>query len=333
MIKKLLYSVQGFPKWKAPEGDVPSERKQETNPLSSSIDQNKEYLQQVFDNCADVAFRDFKINTTKPVKAFLVYVESLVDTKSSNESILSAVMSVKTDVSALSSNIADVINERLLTVIGTKTISDLLELVNQVLKGAVALVIEGSTTAIICMVEGAPERPISEPMIEPGVRGPRDGFIEDYKTNIALIRRRICSSRLKIEAFELGEISKTDVVVLYLKGIANNKIVEEVRQRVSRIKIDAVLASSVVEELIQDETYSLFPLIQWTERPDKVAAAIVEGRVALIVNNTPMALIVPSTFMTMMQAAEDYYNESAFGTFVRLLRLLAVNISFYCRRQ
>jgi spore germination protein KA len=327
MIKKLLYSVQGFPKWKAPEGDVPSERKQETNPLSSSIDQNKEYLQQVFDNCADVAFRDFKINTTKPVKAFLVYVESLVDTKSSNESILSAVMSVKTDVSALSSNIADVINERLLTVIGTKTISDLLELVNQVLKGAVALVIEGSTTAIICMVEGAPERPISEPMIEPGVRGPRDGFIEDYKTNIALIRRRICSSRLKIEAFELGEISKTDVVVLYLKGIANNKIVEEVRQRVSRIKIDAVLASSVVEELIQDETYSLFPLIQWTERPDKVAAAIVEGRVALIVNNTPMALIVPSTFMTMMQAAEDYYNESAFGTFVRLLRLLAVNIS------
>jgi spore germination protein KA len=327
MLKKLLYSALGFPNWKAPKGDIPAERKQEKHPLFSNIDRNKEYLQQVFDHCADIAYRDFKINATKPVKAFLVYVESLIDSKSGNESLLKAVMSVRTDVSLANSNIAEVINERLLTVIGTTTTSDLLELVNQVLKGAVALVIEGTTTAIICMVEGAPERPISEPVNEPGVRGPRDGFIEDYKTNIALIRRRLCSSRLKVENFELGEISKTAVVVLYLKGIVNEKIVEEVRQRISRIKIDVVLSSSVVEELIQDEAFSLFPLVQWTERPDKASASIAAGRIVIIVNNTPVALIVPITFMTMLQAAEDYFNEAAFSTFVRFLRLTAVNIA------
>ncbi len=327
MIKKLLYRALGFPKWQGPKGNTPPQRPKETHPLSANIDRNKQDLQQVFDHCADIVYRDIRINVNKPIKAFLVYAEHLIDSKVGNESILRALMSVSPEISIANAEIAEVINERLLTVMETKTTSDLLDLVNQVLKGGVALVLEGSSTAIICMVEGGPERAITEPTVEPGVRGPRDAFVEDYKTNLALIRRRLCSSRLKVEIFELGEITKTEVAIVYLKGIANDKIVEEVRKRISRIKIDVVQGGNVVEELIQDEPFSLFPLVQWTERPDKAASFLAEGRVDIIVNHSPLALIVPITFVTMLQAAEDYYNEAAFTTFIRLLRVAAVNIT------
>jgi len=191
----------------------------------------------------------------------------------------------------------------------------------------VALVIDGSDHAILANLQQKEGRAINEPDTEPVVRGPKDGFVESLQVNASLIRRRIRSSRLKLELFKVGSLTKTSIGVFYIQGIANDKVVEEVRRRIKRIEIDGILASGYIEELIGDEPFTIFPLIQTTERPDRSAASLLEGRVVILVDNTPMNLIVPCTFVSLLQAAEDYYTPSPFASFVRIIRFIALNIA------
>ena len=132
-----------------------------------------------------------------------------------------------------------------------------------------------------------------------------------------------------MEPYSIGELSQTDVVIAYIEGIAPDSVLDEVRQRVKRIQIDGVLESAFIEEFIEDQPFSPFPQIQNTERPDAVCASLLEGKVAILVDNTPFVLIVPMTFWTGLQAAEDYYERSIYTTFVRWIRLILINISLF----
>jgi len=170
-------------------------------------------------------------------------------------------------------------------------------------------------------------RAINEPTTEPVVRGPKDGFVESLSINASLIRRRIRSSRLKLELFKIGSLTQTSIGVFYIQGIVNDKLVEEVRKRIKRIEIDGILESGYIEELINDEPVSIFPLIQTTERPDRTAGSLLEGRVVILVDNTPMNLIVPCTFVSLLQASEDYYTPAPFASFIRIIRFIALNIA------
>lgn len=288
-------------------------------------------LQKIFDLCADIVFRKFTLNCEPPINAIAVFADSMIDEKIGSEAILKAIMqettSLPSNVQITKSNAIQILSDRLLTVMSTKDTSDFLELVDFVLKGGVAIIIDGSPRALICSV-GSPEgRAIEEPITEPVVRGPRDGFVEDYHTNLSLIRRRIKSSRLKVELIEVGAISKTTVALCYIKGIAQDSLIEEVKTRISRIKIDAVHGSGTIEEMITDQPFSLFPLVQYSERPDKIAGSLMEGRVAILVDNTPMTLIVPTTFISLLQSSEDYYNEFIFASFIRIIRFMALNMA------
>src|SRR5690606_6038630 len=147
----------------------------------------------------------------------------------------------------------------------------------------------------------------AEPEIEPVVRGPREGFVENLRTNTALIRRRIRSPRLKMENHRVGRFTRTDIAVAYIQGLASDDLVEEATRRITRIDIDGIIDSGYIEDLIEDDPYSPFPQVMVTERPDIVAANLLEGRVALIVDGSPGALVLPITFWGLMEASEDWY--------------------------
>ncbi len=303
----------------------------EERPLSSHIEDNLLALRQVFDLCADITFRELRLNAGNSPRAFIVFSDSLCDPTQINESILKPIMQEITALPAglqlTQANLQQVILERLLNVGKAQTSTDILQLVHFVLEGQLALVIDGSSAAIIAGVQGMKQRAVDEPTTEPNVRGPRDGFVENLSTNLSLIRRRIRSSRLKIETAEAGALTRTKIAVCYIQGIANDKIVAEVKQRLRRINTDSVLASGYIEEFIADQSFSLFPLIQYTERPDRTAGSLLEGRIALVVDNTPSVLLVPCTFLPLMQASEDYSNAATFATFIRALRFIALNIA------
>lgn len=294
--------------------------------LSSKLDDNLETIQQKFGKTTDVVFRQFTINLATPFRACAVYVEGLSDKNLSSEHIMRATMEPSANPPA-QEDIADSILKRLITLTNTKKTNNLTDLTNLVLEGNLALVIDGSKEAIIAGVQGWDRRSIEEPPTEPIVRGPKDGFVEDLRVNTSMIRRRIKTTDLQLERFVIGRKTRTAIEILYLKDVASDKIVEEVRRRLNRIDIDGILDSGYIQELISDEAWTLFPTMQTTERPDKLAAAILQGRIGILVDTTPMSLIAPTTFVSLLQSSEDYYEVAIFSSAIRLLRYLALNIA------
>lgn len=171
-------------------------------------------------------------------------------------------------------------------------------------------------------------RAVTIPETEPVTRGPREAFVETLRVNKALIRRKIKSPALKIEDFRLGTVSDTDIALVYIKGIADEKLVDEVKNRLRKIKIDAVLESGYIEEMIEDNPWSPFPTVNHTERPDRVAAMLLEGRVAILVDGSPVALTVPNLFIEYLHTPDDYYERFLFATAVRLIRFFSLIVSF-----
>lgn len=288
-------------------------------------------LQEVFDLCADITFREIKLSLPVPVRAFIVFADSLCDSDVINESILKSIMQESSawlsETENCSVNLPEFILERLLTNFKAHFVSKISNLVNDVLENHLILVIDGYSVAIAASVQGYNQREVDEPTTEPTVRGPRDGFVENLSTNLSLLRRRIRSSQFKVETTTVGKLSRTKVAVCYIKEIANYKTVGEVKQRLAKIQTDSILESGYIEDFIVDDPFTVFPLIQYTQRPDRVAASLFEGRIAIIVDNTPSTLIVPCTVTSLLQAAEDYYINPLLASLIRGLRFLAMNIA------
>ncbi len=180
------------------------------------------------------------------------------------------------------------------------------------------------TKAIVVDTKSWEHRGVGEPKTEVAVRGPHEALTETIRVNTALIRRKLRSPHLRLDMLTIGRRSHTDVAVAWIEGITNPQYVEEVHKRLAAIDVDIVMIEGLVEEYIEDQPYSPFPQVQITERPDRVAAALAEGRVAIIVDGNPMALLVPANFSTYFQTTEDYTERWMFATLLRILRLFAI---------
>jgi len=191
------------------------------------------------------------------------------------------------------------------------------------------LLLLGNTENIgfIIDVQKTKHRSISEPTSEVTVRGPREGFNEDLATNISLVRKRIKNQSLRVESLSVGELTKTKVVILYLEDIAATDLVNEIRKRIDSIKTDSILESSYIEEWIQGKKFNPFPTVLNTERPDVVVSNILEGRIAILTDGTPMALIGPITFFQLFSTPEDYYQKPDIASLLRILRLFSFLIA------
>ncbi|MFC5403878.1 spore germination protein [Cohnella soli] len=266
----------------------------------------------MFKECSDIVIRPFDIEEN--VHALAVFVDGLVLTTEVDEA-LKAVM-----IYERGSEDAKRLLETVIPSGQAKTTDNYGDFLLGVLSGDTGIIIENSDKAILLGLRGPSLRSVSEPPSEAVIRGPREGFIENLRTNTSLVRRKIKSPRLKMKPFVIGKHSNTSVVLSYMEGITDPALVEEAVKRLQKIEIDGILDSGYIEELIQDSAFSPFPQIQHTERPDLVAAALLEGRIAIFVDGTPFVLLAPTVFVQLLQATEDYYERFQIGTLVRWLR-------------
>jgi len=202
------------------------------------------------------------------------------------------------------------------------------EAVLRILDGWTAVVgLPGTGRIWVADTSGRPGRAVEEPQSETGVRVPREGFTEMLETNLALVRTRIRHPHLRVEIRRVGSRSRTRLALIYVEGVAEPDLVEVVRRRLEGVTIDSVLESGYVEEFIEDSPYSPFPQTLRTERPDVVAANVLEGHFAILVDGTPFALIGPVTFWQLLTVEEDYYERFIIGSLLRVLRIGAFLIS------
>ena len=202
--------------------------------------------------------------------------------------------------------------------------SDYDTLYNQILSGNTIILLDGYGKFLIINTYGPKGRSITEPTSQTIIRGPKDAFTENFQANISLLRRRIKDKSFKIESMTIGSITKTSVVIVYLDKIAKPEIINEVKSRLSQIKVDGLLESSYIEELTKDDPYSIFPTFLNSEKPDSVVAGLLEGKVAIIVDGTPYVLTVPALFVDFLQVSEDYYHQFFIASLTRLLRVVSL---------
>ncbi|CAG7638367.1 spore germination protein [Paenibacillus allorhizosphaerae] len=201
------------------------------------------------------------------------------------------------------------------------------KLVGGVLRGNTIVIVDGLTEAFIIGTRHIEQRAVDQPATEQVIRGPREGFVELLGTNIGLLRYRLQTADLRIQTMEIGRRTQSKVAICYMEGITNPELVKEVEKRLSGIDIDAILDSGYLEQFIEDNHLSPFPQVQYTERPDKVAANLLEGRVAIMVDGSPLALVVPTVFSQFYQTVEDYTERFLLMSAIRLARLVALVFS------
>ncbi|AOT73140.1 hypothetical protein Gferi_14810 [Geosporobacter ferrireducens] len=287
------------------------------------MDKNINILQSFLCESDDIVFRTFQITTLPSIKAAVVFIESLVDTSELESSVLSPLTLGIGEKSleerkVLSSDTAALIEKNLIN-INISFYQQAEMAIDEILKGNGILLINGFPKAISIDISKIIGKKHAEPKTEKVVKGPQQGFVEDIATNIAIIRRRIKSPHLAIKALQLGRVSKSEVKVLYLDNIADLSIVEELFRRLKRIDVDGIMGSSMIEEYITDSPVNLFPTTYYTERPDRVQAMLLDGRVAIVYDGTPFVIVIPAIVSDFFTTPEDYYQNYYFSTFNRLL--------------
>ena len=295
--------------------------------IQVSLSGNLNKIKQKTGNSSDVVIREIKMGGNSDIKTAIVYVEGIVDNQSIQEYLLQSMMKDDQKEEVNQHNVIDLLSEDMMTVGNVSSINNWDDLFLALMAGDTLVLVDGIGKALSASTKGGEKRSISESGTQMVVRGPKGAFIESIGTNTAMVRRIIKTPDLWTESLKVGRATKTDVAIMYIHGIANDKVVEEIRQRLHRIDIDSILESGYIEQLIEDETMTPFPTIYNTERPDVVAGNLLEGRIAIFVDGTPFVLIAPAVFMQFFQSAEDYYTRFDIATSIRLLRIFMFLIS------
>lgn len=332
-------------------------------PLSTSLRENNDAIINEFGGSKDIALRELSLKGPIKRSLLVVYIEGLVSDEIINEHIIKPIqegskfpiddaavgdngrgMDVardvdssvnRTDAEAEEHNGDDAAAEQLVEAIRKNVFSlgictiikDWGMLYRMLLLGGCIIMVEGCKHALSANVSGGQQRGIEEPRTEMTIRGPREGFTETMTTNLAMLRRRLRSPKLWVENKVIGEYSQTPISIVYIKGLADENILADLRERLDMIEIDGILESNYIEELISDQKWTLFPTIAHNERPDVVASYLLEGRVGILIDGTPFALLLPAPLNSFFQAAEDYYQRYDISTFLRMLRFISFIIA------
>lgn len=254
----------------------------------------------------------------------LTYIEGLSNVEEINDNVLSPLMKDSEEQNSESSAPDPGQKISISNISKVKTFTDVID---QISSGNPVLLLDQKSEGFSAGLAKWEKRAIEEPQAESVIRGPREGFIESIGVNTALLRRKIKSPKFKIKKINIGRLTKTSVAVAYIDGVADQTLITEVENRLKRIDIDGILESEYLEEFIEDNPYSPFPQLLSTERVDVVSAYLLEGHVAIITDGTPFVLVAPTTFYSLMQASEDYYQRPLVSTAIRWLRFLFIVIS------
>ena len=201
--------------------------------------------------------------------------------------------------------------------------------IENLLRGCVLVFVDGVEECIVVGMQNIPGRSIDEPNYEVQENGSREGFVEILKTNMTLVRKRLVNVNFKIEVLEVGVTTKTKVAVCYMKGKVKKEVLQEVKDRLNSIKMDTVLGETYLRKALDTKQKTMFTMVGKTERPDTLCAKINEGKIAILIDGTPYALIVPRLFIENFQTFDDYLNRPYYATFMRSIRILSFIISIF----
>ncbi|MEF2244082.1 spore germination protein [Paenibacillus sp. IITD108] len=291
-------------------------------PLFDSITKNQEKIKQDLGDSRDVSIRKLILNDAAQNEFLIVYIDGIVSDESINKFIVEP-LQIYANEDNSEKITPDLLRNRLVAISSVELISDWGIFYRYLFLCGCMVFINGFDTALFAKVPGGEGRGIEEPKTEMTIRGPKEGFTESLYTNMALIRKKLRSPKLWSEMWTIGKLSQTPVSMVYIKGLADEKVMQTLRERLEAIDIDGVLETNYIEELITDQKWTLFPTIINNERPDVIAGMLLEGRIIIMVDGSPFALIMPVSLNSFFQAAEDYYQRFDIATFLRLLRFIS----------
>lgn len=288
--------------------------------IGKELQTNLMTMQSIFTDCGDIVFREFAAADGRG-RLFLVYADNMVNTSAVEDAILTNIMN-RCDFAEAEGNLGDLM-ESVIANRDVRRVYTMEEAADGVMVGDTVIFMEGSPYALQASTRGFPNRGVGHVETEMVVQGPKDAFTELLAFNLVLIRRRIRDTRLKVVRKQVGSRGKTDIALLYLEDLVRPEVLESVKTQLDRLQLETIYDSGYLEQLLEKRQFSPFPQLQMTERPDKAAAALLEGRVVIAVDNTPFVVLLPATWNLFFQAAEDYYDRWEMMSLIRFLRYVA----------
>lgn len=299
--------------------------------ISTTLADNKKRIEQEFASCDDLNVMTWRFGNKRQYEGLSVFFQSLSKLQNQNfmhdtlQSVVDHIVGSETEIEP----------KQLITFFEqhgagehhTELIQDWEQFQTELLKGSVIIFIDGWDKALRYEADNHESRAVSEPVSEPVVRGPREGTVEDLRKNLGLLRSRLRSPNFKIVKIKTGGKSNTEAVYGYLEGTVPKKTLALFQERIAKAANYEVLETSYLEEIIEDAPYSPFPQNRYTERPDTAIAAVLEGKIIVLVNGTGSILICPGLFTEFFQSSEDYYERTVISSFIRLLRIIAFFIA------
>ena len=307
--------------------------------VSADLKENLKYLKVKFNTLinSDIKTREFEVQiNSRKYSACIFFIDGMVCNNDINEFILKPLLlknsitmnsNTRNQILAKNNSISDVqkyLHSCLFPENSITLEDDFFNIVPKINSGFCALFIESLPIAFCLEVKGVKTRGIEEPTTESVIKGPHEGFIENLRTNTSLLRKIINNEKLIIEEMEVGKISKTKVAICYLKDITNEDLVAETKYRINNLDIDYLISSGQLEQFISDNFSYTLPQTISTERPDKAANFIFLGRIAILVNGSPFAIIVPSVLLDFLSSAEDFNLNYIYANFLKVVRLIAL---------
>ncbi len=299
--------------------------------LTPDLRENMDQLRVLLQNCSDLVIKEFSFGQP-PTKGTILFFDGLTDKREIESNLLKPLLLELNMFSNTTANFKDLdileyIQNSILTVAELKTLDSLQETCHHISSGDVVLLIDGYAKALVAGTRSWAGRQIQTPENEVTVFGPKEGFSETLRFNTALLRRRLKSSNFKIESMVLGRISKTDIGICYIENIAPPGLIAEVRKRLGNIDLDAILDTGYLAELIADSKWTIFTQTEHTEKPDRVCGQLLEGKICILADGSPMAMILPISFPEYMVSPEDYYINFIPASLFRILRFIAFFIA------
>ena len=281
--------------------------------IKDKVDDNINYIKEMNNNSSDIVTRKIK---KKNKEVGYIYLESVSSDDKISDFLNKSLVSNISFTNVLKNLQNDIYCSHI------STCDNFEEVFYYLASGYTALFIDGETRFIVVETKTTLDRGVSEGSSEPIVRGPKDSFTENHATNLGLIRKRIKDSNLIFDEVKVGRRTKTKVDIAYIKDIADNKRVNEITDELKKIDIDGILDSGYIREFLQNDSASLFPQMISTERPDLACSALLDGKIVILVENTPYVLIIPGLFVDFIHSPEDNYQKPLNATFNRILRII-----------
>ena len=290
--------------------------------ISTVLQQNIDVFEKMFADCADIKMKRMALGVQPKVECFMAYIEVVVNNTLVEHTALGRLLSFLAGTDP--KEIPRALDENAMGISDITYYATVEEAVAGLLTGDAILFVDGYEKALKIADKGSPGAGVQEPDSEKVIRGSKEGFTDSIKTNTALIRKRVRSNRVKVKEIKQGIRSHTMVDLVYMEDLANESVLTEIQNRLNEYEIDGVLDSGIIEQLAEKKWYSPFPQFQTTQRPDRAAMAVLEGRVVVMSDNSPTALIIPTDFNSFIKTSDDYYNRCEVASFARILRFFAV---------